>query len=59
MPQLRCLPGSDRGTGEVVVTTWENGRAVSHSEAVRPLPVRDDWFENVWHDYRERTHRLH
>ena len=24
---------------------------------VRPIPHPDDWFENVWRDYRERSER--
>lgn len=25
---------------------------------VRPIPKTDDWFENVWREYRQRTERL-
>jgi succinate dehydrogenase/fumarate reductase flavoprotein subunit len=32
---------------------------VSHAfENVRPLPVRDNWFENVWNNYNERRKNL-
>lgn len=58
MPELRCLPCGTNGTDRVVVTVWKNGKACSHSEAVRPLPVRNSWFETVWQEYRERMRRL-
>lgn len=44
-----------RGMDCQVVTEWKEGCFVSLSEPVRPLPARDNWFENVWRDYKERT----
>ena len=58
MPELRCLPCGSEGLDRVVVTEWREGSAQSHGEAVRPIPVRNGWFETVWHDYRERMQRI-
>lgn len=58
MPELRCLPCGSAGLDRVVVTEWHEGSAQSHGEAVRPIPVRNGWFETVWHDYRERMQRI-
>ena len=58
MPALRCLPSTHPGGGSVVVTEWTEGGMHSHRENVRPMPVRNGWFETVWHDYRERMRRI-
>ena len=44
------VPGME---GSLVRTQRGESRLVP----VRPLPEPDDWFENVWRDYRARTQR--
>lgn len=39
----------------VLETCLCGGEFVSQFIPVRPLPVSDDWFENVWNSYRVRT----
>lgn len=48
---------ADRHTDEncVVMTRFENGKAVSYLRAAREIPSRDGWFETVWADYKLRT----
>lgn len=38
-----------------VVTEKDGNKFKSHLEAVRPIPERESWFENVWNEYRRRT----
>lgn len=59
MPELRCQPCGSEGLDRVVVTEWREGSAQSHGEAIRPIPVRNGWFETVWRDCRERMQRIH
>ncbi|CCX38615.1 fumarate reductase/succinate dehydrogenase flavoprotein domain protein [Clostridium sp. CAG:1013] len=50
--RFRSGNGSHR---EDWVRTWWDGKTFqSQFEKVRPLPKTDDWFENVWKEYRER-----
>lgn len=58
LPELRCLPSTHPGGGSVVVTEWTEGGVHSRREDVRSMPVRNGWFETVWHDYRERMRRI-
>lgn len=46
------------GLDEQIVTAQTADGVSSSFAPVRPLPVRDGWFENVWRDYRARTARL-
>lgn len=51
----RYRPPQEVGMDQQVVTEW-NADGISSSFApVRPIPVRDSWFENVWREYRTRT----
>lgn len=57
---LDCLPESCRFTvddgalaSSVQEVGWNGGEARCSWRAVRPIPEVDDFFENVWRDYRE------
>lgn len=51
---LRALPAREDGSSRIVTTVWTGDGAHSHFEPVRPIPIRDSWFETVWRDYRAR-----
>lgn len=38
---------------KVLVSELENGKIINKWEDCRPITEGDDWFENIWHDYRE------
>ena len=51
------------GPGEIAIDTENSSRALvtelkpdnsveCYWESVRPIPEEDDWFENIWRDYR-------
>ncbi len=51
----RTTPSGDTAHRESVLTaslTDENGDFECGFEPVRPIPTTDDWFENVYRDYR-------
>lgn len=48
---------SNIGTHQAIETVWQENGAHSAIVPVRPIPKRDDWFENVWRDYRVRTQK--
>lgn len=49
---------SSNGAGafddRLIITRSCRGGFASEFRPVRPIPVRDGWFENVWREYRER-----
>ncbi|MBR6748708.1 MAG: FAD-binding protein [Clostridia bacterium] len=46
----------DPETGNVQTqTVYQNGVFTVSARSVRPIPQPDEWFENVWREYRERT----
>lgn len=45
--------------GNYLVATQKDGtKFKSYLETVREIPKRDNWFENVWNEYRRRTKRI-
>lgn len=46
--------GKKERVNRKIVTVGQDGRFVSVLEPVAPIPVRDDWFEAVWAEYRTR-----
>lgn len=48
---------SNVGRHQAIETVWQENDAHSAIVPVRPIPQRDDWFENVWRDYRARTEK--
>ena len=50
----RFRPGNGSHREDWVKTWWDGETFQSQFEKVRPLPKTDDWFENVWKEYRER-----
>lgn len=48
---------SNVGAHQAIETVWQENGAHSAIVPVRPIPQRDDWFENVWRDYRMRTEK--
>lgn len=51
----RYRTASNVGRHQAIETVWQENDAHSSIVPVRPIPQRDDWFENVWRDYRART----
>jgi len=41
-----------------VITEKDGSKFKSYLEAVRPIPERESWFENVWNEYRRRTKQI-
>ena len=52
-----ALPEREGTREEVIETVYEGGKFFTSKRKRRPIPKSDDWFENVWRDYRERTAR--
>lgn len=40
---------------KVLISRFIDGRLELAWEDCRPIPEADDWFENIWHDYRNGT----
>lgn len=57
LKDFRYRPGNGAHRGEWVKTVWGKEGFASRFVPVRPLPRTDDWFENVWREYRERKER--
>lgn len=55
LPDYRYRAPQTVGLDQQVVTEWKTDGICSSFAPVRPIPVRDGWFENVWRDYRART----
>ena len=53
-----ALPDRAYGMDQVIETVWCGNSAHSSFALVRPIPERDNWFENVWREYRHRTAAL-
>ena len=53
---IRYQPGDNSHRGDWVETRLSPAGASSQFVPVRPLPKTDDWFENVWKEYRQRKH---
>ena len=52
----RMRPTLEAGENEALITCVNaDGEPTSHWQPVTPIPQRDEWFENVWRGYRERT----
>ena len=45
------------GMDKQLITEMKADGIFSSFAPIRPIPVRDDWFENVWSGYRARTGR--
>lgn len=41
------------------ITQMQNDAFVTEWETVSPIPQENDWFEQVWSEYRERTAPMH
>ena len=46
-------PDNDRFSGIIQEVRYTPQGCEFSWEKVRPVPENDDWFENVWRDYRE------
>lgn len=54
LPEEFTFSLDDGSTSNMVQETWLEGeQAVSIWRPVRPIPEDDDFFENVWRDFRE------
>ncbi len=45
--------------GKILVTQKKGDGYFSQFIPVRPIPEKDDWFENVWNGYEERMKRIY
>lgn len=55
----KVVPEKD-GANDFILTQYpvlsENSMSFEHKkEPCRPIPQRDNWFENLWREYRERN----
>jgi len=48
------IPSDAAWDGFKLITLLDDGDFVSFAEKVKPIPTPDNWFENVWREYRER-----
>lgn len=56
LPGYRMRPTIDQPCNCALITKMlPDGTCHSEWKEVSPIPVRDQWFENVWRGYRERT----
>lgn len=54
LPDLFRCSLEDKGLGsQIQEIHYEDGTIKCRWRPVRPIPVDDNWFENVWRDYRE------
>lgn len=53
----RMRPQRDQAVNSALITGVNRDKVSSAWAAIAPIPVRDDWFENVWRKYRARTGR--
>lgn len=58
LPGLRFRPELPLRENMAATTECARGGFVSRFERVRDLPCPDNWFENVWGEYRQRTERI-
>ena len=54
---IETIPEKPEMREEIVLSTYTEGDFTTDSRKRKPIPKADDWFENVWRDYRERTAR--
>lgn len=52
--KVAAVPERRETREEIVVTKQTNRGFETSSRRRRPVPETDDWFENVWREYRER-----
>lgn len=55
LSDYRFCPLLDTAKDVVVETSFQHGDVRTIFQQSRPLPSGDDWFENVWNDYKRRT----
>ncbi len=48
------IPADNSWDSFKLITRLEDGEFVSFAEKLTPIPSPDNWFENVWREYRER-----
>ena len=52
MLDWRMSPEDSSFRESVLCTLLKDGKCCFEWEKCRPVPDGDDWFENIWHDYR-------
>jgi succinate dehydrogenase/fumarate reductase flavoprotein subunit len=57
LESYRMAPQREQSVNSALITRLNGGSADSAWVPVTPIPERDEWFENVWRQYRERTGR--
>ncbi|MDR3313926.1 MAG: FAD-binding protein [Oscillospiraceae bacterium] len=55
LPDLRILPPKADCSGQVFRTNYTPAGITHQFAPVRPIPEDDNWFENVWNDYKTRV----
>jgi len=58
LKHLKYVKGDDNYNDKLVLTVFDERIAYSTIENVRPLVITDDWFENVWNEYNQKTSRV-
>lgn len=49
-----AIPEKKEMREEIIITQYDGKDFVTSSRKRRPIPARNDWFENVWREWRER-----
>ena len=55
LQDYRMRGNREQAVNSALLTRLSGGEVSSEWVPVTPLPARDEWFENVWRGYRERT----
>lgn len=55
--QYNFIPLKDTGADKIMITFWDKLRFRSEVKNTRVMPTGDDWFENVWNEYKKRIER--
>lgn len=58
LPEYKYMKKKENYENSVISAQYIGNKYVSLLKPIRPLPKSDDWFENVWNDYLERTKKV-
>ena len=58
LDDIKYVPAKSGFEGYTIQTVYDGNGFTSELCEVRSIPESDDWFENVWKEYMERTSRL-
>lgn len=59
LPEIAYRPEDLQWRSQTAITAKENSAFLTQWRPVRPIPQENDWFEQVWNEYRQRTAPLY